>query len=342
MQLERSDFQHIVDEIKIELHGNIDGTGKNIIVPECPFCGHTGGKFGIYIGKETDRKKQFMSHCFHCGKSTRDLKQLLTEINRMDLMPTETASFTDYIQDDFSFMDDKEIDDSLETIKLPESYKRTVSNSYLNKRGFTEDDYDFFQCGTTRYLNFKFDDYIIFPIIDNGNIVGYVSRIMIDKKDLEEQNREARLKGKYQKLRYKNSNENDFVKLLYNYDSVIEGETDTVILTEGIFDTIALTRKLNLYDNPRMVAVATFGKKISDIQMYKLQMKGVKTVIIGYDSDAKDTIKKVSMDLSEYFDTYIAWITSGGKDWDEMSYDDIYETFAYNIFTPVEFKLNVL
>ena len=47
-------------------------------------------------------------------------------------------------------------------------------------------------------------------------------------------------------MRYRNSTENDFVKLLYNYDAVKEDETDTVIIVEGVFDAIALTRKLNL------------------------------------------------------------------------------------------------
>ena len=31
-----------------------------------------------------------------------------------------------------------------------------------------------------------------------------------------------------------------------SYDAVIEDETDTVIIVEGVFDAIALTRKLNL------------------------------------------------------------------------------------------------
>lgn len=93
-------------------------------------------------------------------------------------------------------------------------------------------------------------------------------------------------------MRYRNSTENDFVKLLYNYDAVIEDETDTVIIVEGVFDAIALTRKLNLYDNSQIVVVATFGKKISDVQIYKLQSKGVKTVVVGYDGDAVESIKR--------------------------------------------------
>ena len=80
---------------------------------------------------------------------------------------------------DFSFLenDDREIDDSLCVVEMPEYYKRTHFNRYLRKRGFTEEDYDFFPVGTTRNMNFKFDDYVIFPIIDNGDIVGYISGI---------------------------------------------------------------------------------------------------------------------------------------------------------------------
>ena len=135
-----------------------------------------------------------------------------------------------------------------------------------------------------------------------------------------------------------NSTENEFSKLLYNYDSVIPYETDTVVLVEGIFDAIALTRKMELYDNHSIAVVATFGKKISNVQIYKLQAKGVRTVVIAYDGDAVDTIKEVSQSLKPYFDVYIADI-NGEKDFDEMSYEEIYDTFAYRIKTPTEYSL---
>lgn len=70
--------------------------------------------------------------------------------------------------------------------------------------------------------------------------------------------------------------------------------TNTVILAEGVFDVVALTRKLELYDNPHIAAVATFGKKISDVQIYKLQSKGVRTVVIGYDGDAVEAVKRAA------------------------------------------------
>lgn len=343
MNLSKEEKEHIIQELKIELKAKPDGSGKNLIVPSCPFCGHEGGKYGIYIGKETDRKKPFMSHCFSCGKSTFTLEQLLKELNRTDLMIDETFNFnTIKNMDDFSFMNDSEIeiDDELSVVEMPECYTETNKNLYLERRGYTARDYKYFPVGTTRGMNFKFDDYVIFPIVDNGDYVGYVSRHTWDKTDIDDYNKKAKRTGKYQIMRYKNSTENDFVKLLYNYDSVIEDETDTVILVEGVFDVIALTRTLNLYDNHSIAVVATFGKKVSDTQIYKLQSKGVKTIIIGYDGDAVEAIKRTGEMLNEYFEVFVADIADPTKDFDNMNFWEIYDTFAYDLKTITEYRLN--
>lgn len=341
MILDKEEKQHLIDELAIELHAKLDGGRKNLIVPECIWCGHKGGKMGIYVGPETDRKKPFMAHCFSCGHSTQTLEQLLQEIGRMDLMVSEIFDLTAANHlDDFSFMEDeKELDDSLCVVEMPDDYKRTYFNRYLRKRGFTEEDYEYFPVGTTRGFNFKFDDYVIFPIIDNGDNVGYVARHTWDKADIDEYNRKARHNGKFQIMRYRNSTENDFVKLLYNYDAVIDGETDTVVLVEGAFDAIALTRKLNLYDNHRIAVCATFGKKISDVQIYKLQSKGVETIVIGYDGDATEAIKKTASQLNEFFDVYIADIEDPTADFDSMDFWEVYDSFAYNLKTVAEYKL---
>ena len=343
MVLSKEEKEHIIHELEIELHAKLDGGRKNLIVPECPYCGHTGGKYGIYVGNPSGRKQPFMAHCFSCGHSTTTLDELLNDIGRPDLIVADTFNLnSDKSINDFSFLDDdnKEIDDTLTVVDMPEGYKRTHRNNYLKQRGFTEDDYDYFPVGTTRGMNFKFDDYWIFPIIDSGNIVGYVSRHTWDKADGDEYNRKARHNGEYQIMRYRNSMENDFVKLLYNYDAVVDGVTNTVIIVEGVFDAIALTRKLNLYDNQQIAVVATFGKKISDTQIYKLQSKGVETVVIGYDGDASEAIKKTSTQLNDYFDVYIADIENPSDDFDSMDFWDIFDTFSFRLKTPVEYKLN--
>ena len=278
-----------------ELDAKIDGSGKNLIAPVCPYCKKEGGKFGIYIGPEVGRKKLFMSNCFSCQQRNLTLPPLLKFIGRDDLIPAETISFNptdspfDFLQED-----EKEIDDDLIEIELPEWYRKVRKSNYLKKRGFNADDYEYFEVGSTAGLNFKFDDYVIFPIKDNKRVVGYVGRHTWDKKDIEDYNAEAKRAGKYQIRRYNNSMENEFSKLLYNYDAIVEDETDTVIILEGVFDVISLTRKLELYDNTRIVPVATFGKKISDVQIYKLQAKGVKTVVLGYDGDAVNATSKIA------------------------------------------------
>ncbi len=342
MFIDRETKEYLIKELEIELHAKLDGGRKNLIVPTCPYCGKQGGKFGIFVGAETEKKKLFMSHCFSCGHTTKDINQLLDDIGRPDLKVEETASFNPLEVPEFFGVEEDEIDDELEEVEMPEGYKRCYKNRYLKSRGFEFEDYDYFPVGTTRGLNFKFDDYVIFPIIDNGKVVGYVSRHIWNKADIDEYNNRAKRNGKYQIRRYNNSLENDFIKLLYNYDTIIEDETDTVIIVEGIFDVISLTRKLDLYENNRVSVVATFGKKISDTQIYKLQSKGVRTVVIGYDSDAMEAINKAANQLNEYFDVYIAKIDSDGKDWDEMPYQDIYQTFSYNLCTPVEYKLQTI
>ena len=93
MHISKEEKEFLIKELIQELHGKLDGSRKNIVVPTCPYCGHKGGKFGIYVGQETDRKKLFMSHCFSCGHTTTQLNDLLSDINRPDLMLEETASF---------------------------------------------------------------------------------------------------------------------------------------------------------------------------------------------------------------------------------------------------------
>lgn len=342
MYISREEKEELIRELQSELHARLDGGRKNLIVPQCTWCGKQGGKQGIYVGPEKNGKIFGMVHCFSCGRTQKNINYFLDEIGRSDLKIMDSVSFEPVqVPEFFRVGEEDEIDDELGVVEMPDGWKRCFKNPYLKSRGFTADDYQYFPVGTTRGLNFKYDDYVIFPIYDEGDIVGYVSRHIWSKQDIDDYNDTARRNGKYQIRRYNNSIENDFVKLLYNYDAVIEDETDTVILCEGIFDVIALTRKLELYDNHRIVPVCTFGKKISDTQIYKLQSKGVRDIIIGYDTDAADAINVAAEKLNEYFDNVmIAKLEGEGKDYDEADFWDVYDAFAYNLYTPIEYKLN--
>lgn len=340
--LSKSETDLLISEISRELGAKRDGGNKNLIAT-CPFCGKAG-KFGVYIGKETERKKPFMSHCFSCGGATYTLDQLLSTIGRPDLGVTQTADLKTPLEPNllFPLESEEEIDDALGIVELPDFYKRCFSHPYLKGRGFVYDDYEYFPVGTSGRLNFKFNDYVLFPVIDEGDIVGYVARHVMAKSEIEAHNRKAKFQGKYPIMRFRNSAENDFIKLLYNYDAVLPDETDMVIIVEGIFDVIALTRKLELYDNTRLAVVATFGKKISQTQIFKLQSKGVETVVIGYDGDAVEAIKKTASELSPYFEVFIADIIDSEKDWEDLSYEQIYNVFSYGLKTPLEYKINKL
>ncbi|WP_289090857.1 toprim domain-containing protein [uncultured Bacteroides sp.] len=259
----------------------------------------------------------------------------------MDLMVTATADLDTPLDLHLTLeREAEEVDDELHETCLPDFYKRTFRHPYLQERSFTFDDYEYFPVGVTGKLNPRFADYVIFPVEDNHTTVGYVARHTWSKAEIDTHNRKAKYNGEYKILRYRNSTDNDFSKLLYNYDSIRPDETDTVILTEGIFDVIALTRKLELYDNTHIAAIATFGKKISDVQLYKLQCKGVKVVVVGYDGDAVEAVKHTVDRLKPYFEVLVADIADAKKDWDEMEVDQVYETFAYRLLTPIEYKLS--
>lgn len=336
MEISVEQQHQIADELLYELDGKLDGGRKNILLQHCPFCGKDGYKFGIYVGVPTKYKKFGSSNCFKCGHRSRDLRGTLEDLGLMRLMPKDTVDLDESLTCEINLFEDDEIDDSLVTVQMPKGYKRCFKNPYLKSRGFNADDYEYFPCGTNRHLDVKFADYVLLEIRDSDRIVGFVGRHTWDKEDIENYN----LKHRFQIRRYSNSTENGFGKLLYNYDAIKKYETRTVILCEGAFDVIALTRKLELYDKHDIVPVATFGKKISDVQIYKLQCKGVEQVVLGYDADARETTGRVAMQLDDYFDVYVADLEmSYGKDWDEMDAEDIYDVFANGLKTVREFNL---
>ncbi len=328
----------IADELLYDLGGKLDGSRRNILVPYCPFCGHDGFKYGIYVGNNVGKKRFGMSNCYHCNRRYGSLKDTLKALGREDLIPKETAELDDS-ETDISALFEESLDDKLVTISMPKGYKRTYKNSYLKSRGWVMDDYEYFPVGTNRGIEREFEDYIILEVRDNGQIVGFVARSTWSKEEIDSYN----ARHHYKIRRYKNSDEstgNGFSKMLYNYDAIEPMVTHSVILCEGPFDVVGLNRKLELYDNKHIVPVATFGKKISQEQMYKLQSKGVEQIVIGYDNDAKETTSRIAMELDKYFDVLIADIPDGvGKDWDEMDVEDIYDVFAFNLKTIREFNL---
>src|SRR5690606_34888716 len=75
-----------------------------------------------------------------------------------------------------------------------------------------------------------------------------------------------------------------------NYISLLK-ETKTVVLTEGVFDTIGcFLAGLN--------AMTTFGKHVTDKQLKLLKEAGIETVVLGWDDDAVREVVKTVDDLT--------------------------------------------
>lgn len=328
----------IISELLADYNAKLDGGRKNILFAECPFCGKTGFKFGIYVGPDTGYKTFGTCNCFKCGESRSSLSGTLKALGRYDLMPKDTVDLHEELVTELDLFGEDEIADELSEIDMPKGYKRSYREKYLKRRGFNADDYAYFPCGTNRCMERNLEDYIIFEIIDAGRRVGWVARNTMDKDEIDRLN----ARRKYQIRRYLNSTENEFSKLLYNYDAVKDGVTRTVVLVEGVFDCIALNRKMELYDNEIIAPVATFGKKISDVQIYKLQSKGVEQVIVGFDNDHPESICKCAETLDQYFDVLIACLPEDGdaKDWDEADEQTVYNVFANDLQTIREFNLH--
>lgn len=152
-------------------------------------------------------------------------------------------------------------------------------------------------------------DRLFIPVYYDDKIVGWQARSL--KKD--------------DTIRYITSPTFKTNKYLYNYDNVSCG--DFVILTEGVFDVFGWQRITNN-------VVATFGKKISDIQIELLIKLDIKTLYIAWDNDAvrqkHDLAKKCqhlfNIKMIEYPDDldadelstevlYECWQTASAFDW---------------------------
>lgn len=123
--------QSIREELLYDLGGKMDGSRRNILVPNCPFCGHDGFKYGIYVGNNVGKKRFGMSNCYHCNRRFGSLKETLKALDREDLIPAETAVLDDS-ETDISAMLDDEIDDDLVEITMPRGYKRCYKTPISN------------------------------------------------------------------------------------------------------------------------------------------------------------------------------------------------------------------
>lgn len=288
---------------------------------DCPFCGK---ERHFYISKQTQ-----LFDCKKCGEYG-SIYKLLKQLDKTYLLGGATVEIRETIQSLRSIVEEQIAEDEvtlkeLPVIKMPAGWKVSrASTKYLKERGITPADCIRYNIGATNLFS-KFQNYVLIPIYDNGEIRGYLGRYGAKKVPKD-------------RLRYNNSVGTEFSELLFGYDEITENTT-TVILVEGIFDKIAVDKVLHLWDNEEIKCVCTFGKKISPEQSKKLMLKGVTNVILLYDFDAIKDIKKYGLELENNFVTSITYTTK--KDIDECTEQEALEVFTH-LQKPREFNTGVI
>lgn len=208
----------------------------------------------------------------------------------------------------------------LPDISLPLGFRKIMNDSYLESRGFIERDYEYWEVGRTSFGNLK--DYVIFPIKLDNSLKAYIARNV----DL----------NCSKKHRYNNS-KNDFAKLLGGIDKF--DNCETVILCEGKFDVINVTRLMDLYDCENLRSCCTFGAKISQNQINLLRSKNVKNIILLFDGDVIKKIKQISFELSLYFNVRVAILEGVDVDAGNCNLHQLLKALE-NTYNPLDFNLN--
>lgn len=313
MTMNRGGGFHIADEdLRNEVLINPKLNRTNQYVCDCPFCGKESH---FYIDKTTQ-----LWDCKKCGESG-NIYKLLRYVDKLYLLQGATVVEKETIESVRSLFvnasrdAEEEESQELPVIPMPVGWRvLSAGNAYLSGRGVSAEECVRYEIGYTRMFK-KYQNYILIPIRDDGKVKGFIGRYA--SKDVPEG-----------KLRYNNSVGTEFGKLLFGYDEIVAGVTNTVILVEGIFDKISVDRFLNLWNSPEVKCVATFGKKISDAQINKLIVKEVRRVILLYDFDAVKDIKRYGLELEKFFLTDITF-TSKSKDIDECSPSEAVEVFSH-------------
>lgn len=302
-------------DLRSILHIDKETRSGQYIVDVCPFCGKSKH---FYINKRTQ-----LFDCKKCGV-TGSIYKLLKHLDKTYLIGDKSVEFTEQIKSIRNSLQEELITEQtineLPKRNMPPGFRICVANKYLTSRGITRNDCKRYKIGETKVV-FKYRNYILFPIYDNGEVRGFVGRYgnKIVPKD---------------RLRYNNSLDTDFASLLYGYDEIILGETETVIIVEGIFDMINVSKHLELDNCKEVKCVCTFGKKISDIQIKKLVAKNVTNIILSWDFDALKEIKNYGIELEKYFNVCVC-VCEEKKDFGDCNKNEIMKLFSESVI-PIE------
>lgn len=315
--------------------GQLDHRGKNVI-GRCLKC--NGDEFGISIEDNHRfgcfRKKQ-------CGW-TGNIFTLLKELGKLGEFLEEGQVYSRKEEKLINKLEvqESEVDLTLPTITQPIGWRRTFQHPYLESRNWTLQDYQHYKVGITAIDPKLRDMYVIFLIEELRELKGYVSRHIWSKERIKQENKKREEQGLGKILRYRNS-DTDFSKLLGGYDELTP-KTETVILVEGMFDRVGVNRLLNLNTQEEVKCLCTFKCAISLEQIFKLQrFKSIKDVILLYDPDVIDQVKKVALELEDKFQSIQIGFSETGHDPGEMELDELEQVLS-RLYSVEEFLVRKL
>lgn len=165
---------------------------------------------------------------------------------------------------------------------------------YMQKRGFTAKDLNLFGCRLSYNISYP----IIFPILDNGEFKGWVSRTT--NKRIEQRRKYLYNEGFHKRT-----------TICGNYRT-----KQIIFVCEGFLDRLNLMSKGHIKN-----VVALLGWHLSDEQLKKLQQKQITTVVSVLDNDAAG--EKGTVLLQKYFNVIRFPFPEGVKDVGEMTESQI-------------------
>ena len=295
----------------LSLLSGVKQSGENEYQCTCPFCGK---QKHFYIGFD---QKHYPWSCKKCQEDG-NVFRLLKHLGVLSDYLHKSIDLTKLVK--LGTLNECEVEDVVlfePEKKLPKNFTRIYSNEYLKSRGFLVNDFYQYEVGLT-FNNKKYDNYVIFPIREDGIVKGYVGRSVFDKNECESMNI----------LRYNNSKKTNFSNLLYGYNEITK-KTKIVIIVEGIFDKIKVDRVLNLNSQDDIKCICSFGNKISSSQILKLKCTNIVEVILFYDLDAINEMKGNALKIQKHFNLSISCIVDG-KDPDESSSNMIFSALQNN------------
>lgn len=268
--------------------------GQQLKLQSCIFCGKDE-HFFIHL-----RTKLFICHSCNNAGNLGDLISILEE--------TESHSFIKRLVRNKGFyreyrnpdkinikevieQEKSEMEEEVKPIDPPEYFTLlNKANEYLRSRGISDEDVRFYKmgfCFAGRYAK-----RIIIPIIENGKWYGFVGRISRDRREGEDPK-------EFKKKKFRNTKDAPFANLLFNIEEA--SKHNEVVITESVLDSVSVGRD----------GTCTFGKKISDYQIRKLLDYNVRSILLLWDSDAREDMVKTIPKLRFFFKVRALFLKEG-------------------------------